>query len=83
MRRYKLPALYRIDCVGCQSASKRDRGFASGVICDFVDSKTKDRTYRLCNITQGDSTDWDTRTIELLDHASNVGGFSSGALRGV
>jgi hypothetical protein len=83
IRRYALPALYRIDCVGCQHLSQKDPGFASGVICAYTDNRTNDRKYRLCNSTQGDSTTWNSRTLELLARANDAEGFSSGALRGV
>ena len=86
-KRYKLPGLYRIDCVGCQEEENGggkyppNPGFAAGVVCDHRNCSTCRDVYHMCEKARGDATDWDAQTLKLLALARPH--LVSGALRGI
>lgn len=66
-RLYGLPGMWRIDCIGCQNLAEKSPGFASGVICEA--KLNGNRVKRMCQKSNGDSTDWDEQTRYLLSMA--------------
>lgn len=77
---YRIPSLFRIDCVGCINQCLRDPNFACGVVCH--NASAPGGGYRLCNVSRfGDNFDWDDR-VRLM-HKLATPALASGALAGI